>query len=69
MPGTAVVVGTFGCMTGSYLCVSCVEPEKDLKIIHENIMNILRDMPMDSFTEEHSRQLAQMLVNYSQHKR
>lgn len=68
MPGTAVVVGTFGCMTGSYLCVSCVEPERDLKIIHENIMNILRDMPMKNFTKEHSRQLAQILENYSQYK-
>jgi S-ribosylhomocysteine lyase LuxS involved in autoinducer biosynthesis len=64
MPGTAVVVGTFGCMTGTYLCVSCVNPETDITLVHKHIMDILREMNMDSFTEGHQEQLRTILENY-----
>ncbi len=67
MPGTAVVVGTFGCMTGTYLCVSCVDPKTDITVVHKHIMDILRAMPMDSFTEEHQEQLKTILENYETH--
>jgi S-ribosylhomocysteine lyase LuxS involved in autoinducer biosynthesis len=67
MPGTAVVVGTFGCMTGTYLCVSCVNPETDITIVHKHIIDILREMNMDSFTETHQEQLKTILENYKQH--
>jgi S-ribosylhomocysteine lyase LuxS involved in autoinducer biosynthesis len=67
MPGTAVVVGTFGCMTGTYLCVSCENPETDLRIIHHHIMDILETMPMDSFTDAHRAQLTQILTNYTEY--
>lgn len=67
MAGTAVVVGTFGCMTGTYLCVSCENPETDLRIVHRHIMDILETMSMDSFTAEHQAQLAQILANYREY--
>jgi S-ribosylhomocysteine lyase LuxS involved in autoinducer biosynthesis len=67
MAGTAVVVGTFGCMTGTYLCVSCENPETDLRIVHRHIMDILETMPMDSFTAEHQAQLTQILTNYREY--
>lgn len=67
MPGTAVVVGTFGCMTGTYLCVSCVNPETDITVVHKHIMDILREMNMDSFTDKHQEQLRTILENYEKH--
>lgn len=66
IPGTAVVVGTFGCMTGTYLCVSCLDDrDEDIAIIHAHIMDILREMPMDGFSMEHQNQLKQILKNYN----
>ena len=64
MPGTAVVVGTFGCMTGTYLCVSCVNPETDIILVHKNIMDILADMEKENLTPEHQIQLKTILENY-----
>jgi hypothetical protein len=54
-------------MTGTYLCVSCENPETDLRIVHRHIMDILETMPMDSFTAEHRAQLAQILANYREY--
>ncbi len=67
MPGTAVVVGTFGCMTGTYLCVSCVNPATDITIIHKNIVDILRDMDMNNFWPEEQEQLRTILENYEKY--
>ena len=67
MPETAVIVGTFGCMTGTYLCVSCVDPEADIDLIHKNIMEILGEVNTASFTEDHREQLLTILENYKKH--
>lgn len=67
IPGTAVVVGTFGCMTGMYLCVSCVDPKTDIMIIHRYIMEILETIPTENFTHIHSTQREQILKNYKEY--
>lgn len=67
MSDTAVIVGTFGCMTGTYLCVSCIDPETDIQLIHKNIMDILGEINMASFTEEHREQLMTILNNYEKY--
>lgn len=69
IPGTAVVVGTFGCMTGSYLCVSCVHPEKDIKVIHKNIMDILTDIKTETLPKNHREELETILENYKAYGR
>jgi len=66
MPGTAVVVGTFGCMTGTYLCVSCENPETDLRIIHRHIMEILAEIEKENLPDNHREQLEQILENYEE---
>ncbi len=66
MPETAVVVGTFGCMTGTYLCVSCVNPDEDIKVIHKNIIGILADIDKDNLAENHREQLEKILQNYQE---
>ena len=67
MPGTAVVVGTFGCMTGTYLCVSCVDPESDITVIHRNIMEILGEIDQESITPDHREQLKTILENFEKY--
>jgi S-ribosylhomocysteine lyase LuxS involved in autoinducer biosynthesis len=64
VPGTAVVVGTFGCMTGTYLCVSCNNPETDIAEIHKNIMNVLREINQTTLSADHKVQLQEILKNY-----
>ncbi len=68
IPGTAVVVGTFGCMTGTYLCISHIgNEEKDIPEIHAAIMEILRDIEMKNLPENHREQLQMILENYEKH--
>lgn len=69
MPGTAVIVGTFGCMTGSYLCVSCVHPEEDIKVIHKNIMDILSSLEKENLPTNHQEELKTILENYKAYGR
>jgi len=65
IPGTAVVVGTFGCMTGTYLCISHLgDEEKDIPEIHAAIMDILRDIEMENLPKNHREQLRTILENY-----
>lgn len=67
MPGTAVVVGTFGCMTGTYLCVSCENPETDITEIHRNIMEILKNISTEKLSPEEREQLTTILDNYERY--
>jgi len=68
LPGTAVVVGTFGCMTGTYLCISHIGDEKkDIPEIHAAIMGILRGIGRENLPENHREQLEMILENYEKH--
>lgn len=68
MVGTAAIVGTFGCMTGSYLCVSYLnDAEEDIPHVHAKIMEILRDVEKENLTSEHRKQLETILANYEAH--
>lgn len=69
IPGTAVVVGTFGCMTGTYLCVSHIgDEEKDIPEIHATIMDVLRSIERENLPENHRKQLEMILENYNKFK-
>lgn len=65
MIGTAVIVGTFGCMTGTYLCVSYLNSmEEDIPHIHEKIMEILAEIDTENLPAKHKAELELILENY-----
>lgn len=55
-------------MTGTYLCVSCVDGgEEDIQLIHKNIMEILRGIDQESLPDNHREELEAILRNYTEH--
>lgn len=61
----AVIVGTFGCMTGMYLCVSAERgDEAEVYHIHAAIMQILSEIDTSSWNESQKAQLRLVLENY-----
>lgn len=65
MVGTMAIVGTFGCMTGVYLCVSYLnDEEEDIPHVHEKIMEILRDTDKENLPDNHREELKTILENY-----
>lgn len=65
MIGTVTIVGTFGCMTGTYLCVSYLNSiEEDIPHVHAKIMEILTEIKQENLTPEHRTQLETILANY-----
>lgn len=65
MIGTATIVWTFGCMTGTYLCVSYLNSmEEDIPHVHAKIMEILTEIGQENLTPEHRTQLETILANY-----
>lgn len=60
-----VIVGTFGCMTGMYLCVSAQDgDEAEVHQIHAAIMNIISEIDTSSWSESQQAQVALVLENY-----
>jgi S-ribosylhomocysteine lyase LuxS involved in autoinducer biosynthesis len=64
---TITLVGTFGCMTGMYLCVSSEHwDQSDVPIIHAAIIDILQEhIDADSLNPGEKLQLITLLENYT----
>lgn len=66
VPETITIVGTFGCMTGMYLCVSSKNgDESDIPFIHKKIIHIITShIERESLSNEEKIQLDTLLENY-----
>lgn len=64
--GSIALVGTFGCMTGMYICISSeIWDESDIAHIHASIIKILKEkIDINSLLEEEKSQLETLLKNY-----
>lgn len=63
--GAAVVVGTYGCMTGMYLTLSSPDgDESALPSIHVNIMHIIRSYREQCSDANYKKQLDAVIANY-----
>lgn len=64
------LVGTFGCMTGMYLCISSEKwDESDISIIHKYIIDILQEnIDVNNISEEEKVQLETLLQNYNEYR-
>ena len=67
LPDSLVIVGTFGCMTGMYLCVSSEHgDEKDIVSIHAAIIEVLQEhIDISQLREEEKLQYQTLLENYA----
>ncbi len=65
--GSIVLVWTFGCMTGMYLCVSSEKgDESDIAYIHSKIIEILKEeIDISKLSEAEKIQFTQLLENYN----
>ena len=62
-----VVVWTFWCMTGMYLCVSAHQwDQSEVNNILANIMNIILEIDMSNFSENEKIQIKEVLLYYSE---
>ncbi len=62
-PGKAVIVGTFGCMTGMYLCITCTDAtDEEIRAIHREIMITIENMSCEQPADK--IQQTQILENY-----
>lgn len=62
---SAVIVGTFGCMTGMYLCVSAERgDETEVRQIHAAIMQIISEIDTSAWNESQKAQVVLVLENY-----
>ena len=65
LPGRSVIVGTFGCMTGMYLCFTGENASKEeLMQVQKAIYEIISEMDISSFTSEEKRQIQCVFENY-----
>ena len=63
---SAVIVGTFGCMTGMYLCVSAQHgDEAEVHQIHAAIMQIISEIDTSTWNESQKAQVRLVLENYA----
>lgn len=64
-----VIVGTFGCMTGMYLCVSSsVWNQTDIANIHQNIIEILQEhIDISQLSDREKIEFETLLQNYQEH--
>jgi len=69
LPNSIVLVWTFGCMTGMYLCVSSEKwDETDISLIHASIIEVLKEqIDINTLWEEEKIQLQTLLENYNNH--
>lgn len=69
LPGAICLVGTFGCMTGMYLCVSSEKwDQSDITEVHKAIMEILtEEIQIETLIESEKTQFATLLNNYKNH--
>jgi len=67
LPGSIVLVGTFGCMTGMYLCVSSeIWDHIDIQYIHWAIIEVIQEnIQKDTLDWPERIQLETLLKNYS----
>lgn len=65
------LVGTFGCMTGMYLCVSSLLWDKtDISLIHNSIIQILQEhIDLNTLWEAEKIQFETLLINYNNQKK
>ncbi|MCD5375280.1 hypothetical protein LR010_02380 [Candidatus Gracilibacteria bacterium] len=66
LPGSITIVGTYGCMTGMYLCISSTAGDgTDVSNIHRIIMDILSEhIDIESLDEEEKIQFEVLIANY-----
>lgn len=68
LPWTVVIIGTFGCMTGMYLCVSCKNGDSiEIWNILKSIIDVVREMDVTNFTDAEKKQIQTVLSNYEQY--
>ena len=71
LPNSIALVGTFGCMTGMYLCVSSeIWDESDISHIHESIMKILHEnIDVNTLWESEKIQFQNLIENYKNYSK
>ena len=69
LENSIVIVGTFGCMTGMYLCISSpVWDAIDIHNIHAKIIEVVHEnIAPKNLSKEENEQLKQLLYNYEQY--